>query len=327
MHHIRRTGAGRARSPGRRPRLLRSLVSSAAIGTGRALGAYGSRLSVLGERLFCGPDAGGRPGQDAELRRALEEGQFFLVYQPTFDLAGMQVSGVEALLRWRSPRGVVTPAQFVPELERSGLIVPVGRWVLGEACRQGAAWRAGGRDVPVSVNVSACQLVEPSFVEDVRRALSSSGFPPGLLTLEITETAILAETERSAARLEAVRRLGVRIAVDDFGTGYSSLAHIQLFPVDALKIPVDALKIDRSFVSDMLGGREAGALVHTLVQLGKALGIETLAEGIEERSQLTHLQGEECATGQGYLLAEPLAAEELERFLDRWSARAPLGTP
>ncbi len=320
MPHIRRTGAGRSKPPGRRPRLLRSLVSGAAIGAGRALGACGSRLSVIGERLFCGPDAGGRPGQDAELRRALEEGQFFLVYQPTFDLAGMQVSGVEALLRWRSPHGVVTPGQFVPELERSGLIVPVGRWVLGEACRQGAAWRAGGRDVPVSVNVSACQLVEPSFVEDVRRALSSSGFPPELLTLEITETAILAETERSAARLEAVRRLGVRIAVDDFGTGYSSLAHIQLFPVDALKI-------DRSFVSDMLSGREAGALVHTLVQLGKALGIETLAEGIEERSQLTHLQGEECATGQGYLLAEPLAAEELERFLDRWSARAPLGTP
>ncbi len=321
MPHVHRAGAGRTSPSERAPILLSSLSSRAAIGAGRALGSFAARLCRFGELLAGGSRAGGRVGLAAELRRALEDGEFFLVYQPTFDLAGMEVSGVEALLRWRSPTGVVAPGEFVPELERSGLIVSVGRWVLGEACRQGAAWRAGGRDVPVSVNVSACQLGEPSFVEDVRRVLRASGFPPALLTLEITETAILADTERSAAQLEAVRRLGVRIAVDDFGTGYSSLAHLQLFPVDALKI-------DRSFVSDMLSGRESGALVHTLVQLGKALGIETLAEGIEERSQLTHLQGEECATGQGFLLAEPLQADELEVFLARWGTHpAVLGTP
>ncbi|MHB1974520.1 MAG: putative bifunctional diguanylate cyclase/phosphodiesterase [Acidimicrobiales bacterium] len=254
-----------------------------------------------------------RREQDLELRRALEVGDLYLVYQPTFDLTDMAVTGVEALLRWRHPsRGLVMPDEFVPQLEQSGLINAVGRWVLREACSQGAAWHAGGRCVPISVNVSARQLDDDSFVDDVRAVLSDTDLPAELLTLEITETAIVEDAERSARRLGAVRSLGARVAVDDFGTGYSSLAHLQHFPVDELKI-------DRSFVAGMLRGRAAGVLVHTLVQLGQALGIETLAEGIEDLAQLAHLRDEHCGGGQGFLLAEPLPAAEVEPFFARWS--------
>ncbi|MCU1494538.1 MAG: hypothetical protein JWO62_2302 [Acidimicrobiaceae bacterium] len=258
---------------------------------------------------------------DIELQLALDNHEFFLVYQPTFDLQDMHVTGVEALLRWLHPtRGVVVPGDFVPHLERSGLITVVGRWVLDQACRQGAAWHAMGYEVSISVNVSARQLDHVDFVEHVRSALDLSGIDPGSLTIEITETAIVRDTARSALRLAAVRALGPRIAVDDFGTGYSSLAHLQYFPVDALKI-------DRSFVSGMLRGREAEALVHTLVQLGKALGIETLAEGIEELPQLTHLRDEQCESGQGFLFAEPLEADEVGAFFSNWAGGvAALGT-
>ena len=258
---------------------------------------------------------------EIELQSALDRGEFFLVYQPTFDLSDMRVTGVEALLRWRHPeRGIVAPGEFVPQLETTGAIVAVGRWVLHEACRQGMEWHASGHDVAISVNVSARQLDCPTFVDDVRSALHASGFPPSLLTVEITETAIVQDLARSADRLEAIRSLGARIAVDDFGTGYSSLAHLQCFPVDALKI-------DRSFVSGMLQGRESEALVHTLVQLGRALGIETLAEGIEDLPQLAHLRGEKCASGQGFLFAEPLPAEEIRSFFANWSGGvAALGT-
>ncbi len=265
-----------------------------------------------------------RREQDLELRRVLQVGDLYLVYQPTFDLTDMAVTGVEALLRWKHPaRGLVMPDEFVPQLEQSGLINAVGRWVLREACSQGAAWHTAGRCVPISVNVSARQLDDDSFVDDVRAVLSDTELPAELLTLEITETAIVEDAERSARRLGAVRSLGARVAVDDFGTGYSSLAHLQHFPVDELKI-------DRSFVSGMLRGREAGVLVHTLVQLGQALGIETLAEGIEDLAQLAHLRDEHCGGGQGFLFAEPLPAEEVEPFFARWSgvpgeARVPLG--
>jgi diguanylate cyclase (GGDEF)-like protein len=272
----------------------------------------GKDRCVVFEPVMTGTARSGR-SRDLELRAALDAGELFLTYQPTFDLSNMGVTGVEALLRWRHPaRGVVMPDQFVPQLERSGAIIDVGRWVLIEACAQGARWHRDGRRVPVSVNVSARQLDEDAFVGEVEGALRESSFPAELLTLEITETAIVEDAERSARRLGEVRSLGVRVAVDDFGTGYSSLAHLQLFPVDRLKI-------DRSFVAAMLLRREARVLVHTLVQLGQALGIETLAEGIEDLAQLAHLRDESCGGGQGFLLAEPLSAAEVVTFFDRWS--------
>jgi diguanylate cyclase (GGDEF)-like protein len=246
---------------------------------------------------------------EMDLREALSKRQFRLVYQPIFDLAGGRTTGVEALLRWDHPeRGTVQPDAFIPLLEDTGMIIDVGRWVLEEACRQGAAWRERGFELNISVNVSAHQLESDQLVEDVRAVLEHSGFVASLLTIEITETAIMKNVAAVVPRLDALKAAGVRIAIDDFGTGYSSLAYLQ-------QLPVDTLKIDRSFVSSMAGSPEAGALVHTLVQLGKTLGLETLAEGIEEREQYSRLQRENCDSGQGYLYARPLDAECVEAFL------------
>jgi diguanylate cyclase (GGDEF)-like protein len=246
------------------------------------------------------------------LRDALVNEEFFLVYQPTFELQNMSPTGVEALLRWNRPgRGVVQPDEFVPLLEETGLITEIGKWVLSEACNQGAAWRAAGYPIGMSVNVSARQLDSDEFVADVREALSASGLDPAVLTIEITETTIMRDAEETARRLAAVKQLGVRIAIDDFGTGYSSLSHLQNFPVDALKI-------DRSFISRLTQSPEGETLIRTLVQLGKALSIETLAEGIERDHELDMLKDEQCDSGQGFLFARPLDATTAEAFFRSW---------
>ena len=256
---------------------------------------------------------------EMDLRGALAHDEFFLVYQPTFDLRGMHPTGVETLLRWRRPgRGTVQPNDFIPLLEETGLIVSVGRWVLEAACRQGAAWRKGGHPISVAVNVSGRQLDSDDFVTDVKAAIAQSSLDPAALTLEITETTLMRNAEDTASRLRAIKDLGVRIAIDDFGTGYSSLAHLQRFPVDALKI-------DRSFISQLAGNPEGETLIRTLVQLGKALSIETLAEGIEGEQELSLLQNEQCDSGQGYLFAKPLEVEAAEAFLSNW--HPPLPTP
>ncbi len=249
---------------------------------------------------------------EMDLRGALEHSELFLLYQPTFDLHGMMPTGVEALLRWQSPaRGVVQPNDFIPLLEETGLIVEAGRWVLAEACRQGACWHRSGHAVGVAVNVSARQLESDEIVIDVRDALSRSGLRPDALTLEITETALMRNPEQTARRLHAIKDLGARIAIDDFGTGYSSFAHLKQFPVDALKI-------DRSFISQLSENPEGETLLRTLVQLGKALSIETLAEGIELHEQLSLLREESCDSGQGFLFARPLSVSDTEAFLRDW---------
>ncbi len=246
---------------------------------------------------------------EMELREALPGGQFTLVYQPIFNLAGGQTTGVEALLRWNHPdRGVVHPDAFIPILEGSGMIIEVGRWVLQEACRQGARWHQRGFPLDMSVNVSARQLENDRLVDDVRTALATNGFAATSLTIEITETAIMRNVAAVVPRLAALKATGVRIAIDDFGTGYSSLAYLQQFPVDTLKI-------DRSFISSMADSPESGALIRTLVQLGKTLGLETLAEGIEETDQCSQLEREHCDSGQGFLYARPLDVDALESFL------------
>ena len=247
---------------------------------------------------------------EMDLRSALETDQLVLVYQPTFDLRSESITGVEALLRWNHPtRGLIMPDDFIPIAEESGVIVPIGRWVLQEACRQAAVWRDSGHPLAISVNVSGRQLDrECDLVADVRDALAASTLEAQSLTLEITETMLMRDARRSAEQLRELKDLGVRIAIDDFGTGYCSLAYLKNFPVDALKI-------DRSFINGIASSPESGALIHTLVQLGKTLGIETYAEGIEARSQLQQLQKEECDSGQGYLFARPLSPEALKAFL------------
>ena len=253
---------------------------------------------------------------EMDLREALEKDEFFLAYQPTIDLSDMSPTGVEALIRWEHPvRGVVQPDDFIPLLEETGLIVDIGKWVLEEACAQGAAWRAAGYPIGMAVNVSGRQLDTDQLVTDIEGALSESGLDPGALTIEITETTLMRNVEETARRLTAIKQLGVRIAIDDFGTGYSSLAHLQRFPVDALKI-------DRSFISGLTNNEEGETLMHTLVQLGKALSIETFAEGIEQQQELSLLKEQECDSGQGFLFARPLDVAATEAFLQQNWAQA-----
>jgi EAL domain-containing protein (putative c-di-GMP-specific phosphodiesterase class I) len=247
---------------------------------------------------------------EMDLRVALENDEFLLAYQPTFRLGDMSPTGLEALIRWDSPtRGVVQPDEFIPLLEETGLIIDIGRWVLQTACHQAAAWRGSGYPVGIAVNVSARQLDADRIVDDVQEALADSGLEASALTLEITETTLMRDANETVRRLTAIKGLGVRIAIDDFGTGYSSLAHLRQFPVDALKI-------DRSFITGLAHNVEGETLVHTLVQLGKALSIETIAEGIEQPNELSLLLGEQCDGGQGFLFARPLDAVAAEAFLE-----------
>jgi diguanylate cyclase (GGDEF)-like protein len=261
----------------------------------------------------------GRLELETELRSAVQNGEFRLVYQPIVSLHGSAIVGVEALLRWHHPtRGVVSPIDFIPTLEESGLIVEVGARVLGESCRQAKAWQqAGYPDIGMSVNVSAHQLNSGGLVEAVRLALDTSGLDPALLTLEITESTIMQDTDVTVRRLRQLKELGVMLAVDDFGTGYSSLAYLK-------KFPVDELKIDRSFIAGTTSAfSDQEALVHMLVELGRVLGLRTVAEGIETNSELSCLQAAGCAYGQGYLFARPLDPVAIEPFFASHDMAAP----
>jgi len=246
---------------------------------------------------------------ESELRTAVRCEQFFLVYQPIFDLKNMGVTALEALLRWKHPtRGIVPPMEFIPTLESSGMIVEVGRWVLTEACSQARLWHEAGYPVSISVNASGRQFEAGDLVRDVRSVINGSGLDARFLVIEITESVLMRDPNTIADRLRELKQVGVRVAIDDFGTGYSSMAYLQQFPVDILKI-------DRSFVSGMMDSSEGEALVHTLAQLGKALGLVTVAEGIEDEIQLSRLRMEGCDAGQGFYYARPLEAQDAERFM------------
>jgi len=250
-----------------------------------------------------------RHALEVDLRRAIEHNELYLVYQPTFRLDDRRVGGVEALLRWRHPtRGLVPPDVFIPIAEDSGLILEIGRWVATEACRQAASWRERGLDLTMAINVSGKEIDEVDFADRVSGVLARTGLKPSALTLEITETSLMRNPQAASARLRALKRLGVRIAIDDFGTGYSSLAYLREFPVDAVKI-------DRSFISGIHSDEDASALVDTLIQLGRTLRIDTLGEGIEDEDQLRRLLAANCDYGQGFLVAKPLLAEQLEALL------------
>jgi diguanylate cyclase (GGDEF)-like protein len=258
---------------------------------------------------------------EMDLTEALEADELFLLYQPIVDLENERVVGVEALLRWSHPtRGRIGPDVFVPIAEENGLIVSIGRWVLERACAQGAAWQRDGHALDIAVNVSARQLERPELVEDVRAALDESGLDPPSLMIEITETALMSNPEKTARLLAELKTLGVRVAIDDFGTGYSSLAYLRQFPVDLLKI-------DRSFTTDLVVSRNARALVRTLITLGKTLGLRTLAEGVEDRAQLRDLQREGCDLAQGFLFAAPLTVAEIGGLMMRTPAPRHEHTP
>ncbi|GAB2619649.1 hypothetical protein Aab01nite_33770 [Paractinoplanes abujensis] len=256
---------------------------------------------------------------EADLRLALERKQLHLHYQPTIDLASSEVIGFEALARWEHPtRGLIPPAEFIPIAEATGLIVPLGRWVLREACRQAVSWSkaGGGRPVKMAVNVSVRQFDRADLVEVVAGILAETGMPADQLCLEMTESVLMTDTDDNLEQLVRLKALGVTLAIDDFGTGYSSLAYLRRFPVDTLKI-------DRSFVERLGALTDDTALADTIVQLGKSLGMDTVAEGIEEFGQLAALREMGCHFAQGYYFSRPVPATEAGRlFLEGASARA-----
>ncbi len=283
------------------------LLRDADIALYRAKGAGRDQAVVFEEAMQLA--ANDRLVLRSELDAGLATGQFALLYQPIVDLTDLRIEGVEALIRWNHPtKGLITPDRFIPVLEDSGQIVDVGRWVLDEACAQLARWRALGRQLSMSVNVSMRQLESDSFVEDVGDAIAAHGLDPFDLVIEITETVLMKDAHATVDRLTSLKQLGVRIAIDDFGTGYSSLAYLRQFPVDVLKI-------DRTFVSEMTGSPDATALIHTLVELGRTLGLITLAEGIEQSSQIDGLRAQRCDHGQGYYFSRPVPAAEIELLL------------
>jgi diguanylate cyclase (GGDEF)-like protein len=242
---------------------------------------------------------------ESDLRQALERGEFELYYQPLFDLEQNRICSFEALLRWRHPeRGLIAPAEFVPVAEDTGLIVPIGSWVVREACAQASTWPD---NIRVAVNVSAVQFHRGAVQETVLRALADTGLKPDRLEVEITESIFLEGGESTLRLLHGLRELGVRIALDDFGTGYSSLSYLQSFPFDKLKI-------DRSFIQNLLTREGATAIVHAITELANALGIETTAEGVEETAQLMELRAHGCSSVQGYLFSEPMSAPDVARL-------------
>jgi diguanylate cyclase (GGDEF)-like protein/PAS domain S-box-containing protein len=249
---------------------------------------------------------------EADLRAAVDTEQIAVVYQPIVELATGRIKGMEALVRWQHPqRGMLPPDDFVPLAEETGLIVPIGRQVLEEACRQLSRWHRRHPVEPplsVSVNLSSRQVQDPGLVSDVRDVVSSHGLPSGCVTLELTESVLMEQVERTAETLDALRATGVRLAIDDFGTGYSSLSYLQSFPIEVLKI-------DRAFIRRVALGPEDSALTRAIVKLANTLDLGVVAEGIEEQTQLDTLLALGCPHGQGYLFAAPLTVDEMDAFL------------
>jgi diguanylate cyclase (GGDEF)-like protein len=254
----------------------------------------------------------GRLQLASELQRAVERKEFVLHYQPSVVLETGRIAGVEALVRWQHPvRGIVPPAEFVPVAEETGLILPIGRWVLNEACVQARKWQqAYPSEMPLTmaVNISARQVHQPGLLDVVRDALRDSGLPPESLVLEITETLMMQDAELAIARLNELKELGVRIAIDDFGTGYSSLSYLRRFPVDILKV-------DKSFIDGVSRQGKERELAQSIIELGQTLNMEIVAEGVEHAEQLGWLQSRHCTLGQGYYFSEPVAADALAALL------------
>jgi len=254
-----------------------------------------------------------RHGMELDLRKAIANGEFELYYQPLVRLDTEQICGFEALIRWHHPtHGLIPPLQFIPLAEETGLIAPMGEWVLREACAQAAKWPA---DIRVAVNVSPAQFRKGGLSQIVINALASSGLEPTRLEVEITESVLLLNSQATLATLHQLRALGVRISMDDFGTGYSSLSYLRSFPFDKIKI-------DGSFVRDLLASEDSMAIVRAVAGLGSSLHMVTTAEGIETQAELDHLKREGCTEGQGYFFGRPLPAKSVLPLLAASGAKA-----
>jgi len=287
------------------------LLRDADVAMYRAKDGGRDRYEVFDETMLA--DATERLSVENDLRRGIAQGQLRLYYQPIVHLDTGAVAGFEALVRWQHPvRGLLPPLEFIPTAEQTGLIVPLGRYVLAEACRQAAAWTAAkpsGERLRISVNVSAKQLVQPGWSDEVAQVLAESGLAPRQLVLEITESVLMDDADATAVRLEELRRLGVRIAIDDFGTGYSSLGYLR-------RLPVDILKIDKSFIDGVAEGPHESALARAVVKLASTLRLEAVAEGISSRKQLLQLRRLRCPYGQGFYFSRPEPPDAIPHLLD-----------
>lgn len=245
------------------------------------------------------------------LRRALEKNELKINYQPQIDLETNEIIGVEALLRWHHPeKGIIAPADFIPLAEETGLIVPIGMWVLKEVCLQNKKWQEEGiKPIPIAVNISVRQIQDEEFIESVTRILDEVGLNPNLLDLEITES-IMQDIEKSTNVLNQLKKMGMKISIDDFGTGYSSLSYLK-------HLPIDSIKIDKSFVDDIINHSTKGEMVKTIIDMGHNLNFNVIAEGIEKKEQVEFLKQNQCNIGQGYFYSKPIPVNDLEKLLSR----------
>jgi diguanylate cyclase (GGDEF)-like protein len=291
------------------------LLNNAAMAMRRAKALGGGHIHRFSEELKRAVNR--KLTLESQLRRALDQDELFLVYQPKIDLRSGAVAGIEVLLRWHHPEhGTVSPVEFIPIAEESGLIVSIGEWVLKSAIAQSRAWQAEGvPDVTFAVNLSARQFLDTDIVATVDAAMRDARLPPGVLELELTESISIDDPARSAALMAGLRELGVTLSIDDFGTGYSSLSYLK-------RLPVDKLKIDRSFVLDMHQSAESLAMVRAIIAMAHSLRLEVIAEGVENIAQLDALRAAGCDHIQGYVFSKPLPAAECAAYLRHHVARA-----
>jgi diguanylate cyclase (GGDEF)-like protein/PAS domain S-box-containing protein len=253
--------------------------------------------------------AASRQELDSSLRYALERKELVLYYQPQVDVRSLRIVGVEALVRWQHPeRGLLPPEEFIPLAEETGLIIPIGEWILETACRQAKAWEEEGMPIPMGINLSSCHLRQPDLSRSIQETLQRTGLRPGLLSLELTESMVMEHCEEAVVILQQLKELGVTLSLDDFGTGYSSLSYLKQFPIDVLKI-------DRSFVRDISGGSQDGTLAATIIAMARSLRMGVLAEGVEMDSQLSFLRNHGCDVFQGFLFRKAIPAAEATELL------------
>jgi diguanylate cyclase (GGDEF)-like protein/PAS domain S-box-containing protein len=281
-------------------------LRNADVAMARAKDSGGGRVEVYAAHMHA--DVVRRLEMASDLQKAIAGGHLALEYQPIVELNTSRVTGAEALVRWWRDGKLVTPREFLAVAEDTGLIVPLGEWVLRETCTQGAAWRGASWDVGVSVNVSLRQLNSPGFAAKVAAVLAETGLEPGALTIEVNERVLVADAGQIVEHLAALRALGVRLAIDDFGTGYASLAHLR-------QLPIDIIKIDPSFVAGLGQDETLTLLTRTIVSVGSDLGMQVVAEGIEQPRQLAALREMGCGFGQGFLVARPMAAPSVESLI------------
>ncbi|MBE7247540.1 MAG: EAL domain-containing protein, partial [Actinomycetospora chiangmaiensis] len=277
------------------------------------LALYRAKLDGRGTYRFFEPEMDARMQArrklELDMRQALARREFQLHYQPQLQLESERLIGCEALIRWRHPdRGLVSPLDFIPLAEEIGLIVPIGEWVIRQACRDAMTWPA---HMSVAVNVSPAQFKSDRLVETIISALATSGLPARRLEVEITEGVLLQENAKTLQTLHRLRELGVRVSMDDFGTGYSSLSYLRSFPFDKIKI-------DRSFVKDLASKPDGEAIIRAIAGLGKSLGMTTVAEGVETSEQMQRIRLEGCTDVQGYLISKPVPTEDLARVFESY---------